>query len=171
MAQMQTISIRIPDEDFQWLLALQEPGAKTPSERLRALLARARQQEAGMSDPELCSAWMRGLVQPLVDSVAALERRHARHSEVVSAIAERVPQIMATLASSRMPGDGGPDAPVGIEALLTRQCMQLFTTLLRTAVTSTPPTYDRNVLNAHLPDIIELAGIISTRLGKESSNG
>jgi len=56
MAQMQTLSIRIPDEDFQWLSSLQEADAKTPSEKLRALLARIRKQEAGMTSPELCAA-------------------------------------------------------------------------------------------------------------------
>lgn len=168
MAQMQTISIRIPDEDFHWLLTLQEPGAKTPSERLRALLAKVRQQEAGMADPELCSAWMRELAQPFIDSVSALERRQQRHSEVLRAISERIPQIMATLVSSRLPADAGDGAAIAAEALLTRQCMQLFATLLRSAVTTTPPTYDKDVLSTHLPDIIELAGIISTRSGKES---
>lgn len=171
MAQMQTISIRIPDEDFQWLLKLQEPGAKTPSERLRALLARARQQETGMSDPELCSAWMRGLAQPFVDSIAALERKSKIHSDIVSAVAERVPQIMATLASARAAGNDAEKDATEAEATLTQQSFLLLTALLRTAVTSSPSTYDKKVLDRYLPDIIELASIISTRKGKELQNG
>lgn len=169
MGQMQTLSIRMPDEDFQWLLALQEPGARTPSEKLRALLAKARAQEAGMADPELCSAWMRSLAQPFVDSVGAVERKHRLHSYAVGVVAEKIPQIMATLASSRLSGSA-TDA-IETEAVLMQQCFQLFSALLRTAVTATPSTYDKNVLDRYLPDIIELAGIISTRKEKELQNG
>lgn len=171
MGQMQTISIRIPDEDFQWLLALQEPGAKTPSEKLRALLAKVRQQETGLSDPELCSTWMRGLTQAFVDSVAALERKARVHSDLIGAVAECAPQIMATLASSRLTEQRAEKDAIEAEAVLTQQCFRLFAALLRTAVTSTPSTYDKKVLDRYLPDIIELASIISTRKGKELQNG
>lgn len=171
MGQMQTISIRLPDDDFQWLLSLQEQGARTPSEKLRALLAKTRQQESGLNNPELCSTWMRGLAQPFVESVAARERKTKSHSNIVSTVAEWTPQIMATLVSTRV-GDNQIDRDaVEVEAVLTQQCFQLLSALLRTAVTSSPPVYDKNVLDRHLPDIIELANIISSRRGKELQNG
>ena len=170
MAHMQSISIRVPDEDFQWLLSLDEAGAKTPSEKLRALLARSRQQEAGMENPETCSAWLRALIQPFVDSISALERKQKSHSDLVSAVSESVPQIMATLASSRLSASDAPREAIEIEAVLAQQCFRLLTTLLRAAVTSVPAAYDKDVLDRYLPDIIEIAEIISTRKGKELKN-
>jgi hypothetical protein len=171
MAQMQTISIRIPDEDFQWLLSQGDARERTPSEKLRSLLARVRQQESGLHDPELCSAWLRSLVQPFVDTVAVLERKQRKHSDLVSAAAELVPQIMATLVSSRLTGEQADREAVEIEAILAQQCFRLLTMVLRTAITSTPATYDRCVQDNYLPDIIELAHIISTTKGKEPNHG
>ena len=168
MAQMQTISIRIPDADFHWLLARQEPGASTPSEKLRALLAGVRQQESGLTDPDACAAWLRGLEQPFSDAVASLERKQDKHSDLIGTVAELLPQIMATLISSR-PDD--EQAARAIEATLARQCYRLFAALLRTAVTSTPSAYDKNAHTPYLTDIIELANIISTTQGKEPNHG
>lgn len=171
MAQMQTISIRVPDEDFQWLLSLQEGSAKTPSEKLRALLARARQQEAGMGDPELCAAWMRQLAQPFSDTVTTFERQQKSHSDLMGAVAEWIPQIMATLISTRPTGEDAQEKARELEAILAQQCFRLLTTLLRAAVTSTPATYDKDVLDRYLADVIEIATIISTRKEKELNHG
>lgn len=171
MAQMQTISIRVPDEDFQWLLSLDEAGARTPSEKLRVLLARARQQEARLTQTELCATWMRTLAQPFVDGIAALERKQKDHSDLVAAVAEWVPQIMATLAASRLSEQGARAEAVEIEAVLAQQSFRMLSTLLRAAVTSAPATYDKDVLDRYLPDVIEIAAIISTRKGKELKNG
>ena len=163
MAQMQTISIRVPDEDFQWLLSLEDSTARTPSEKLRALLAKAHAQEAGITNPELCSSWMRALAQPFIDSVAAHERKQKDHSDLVSAVADWIPQIMAVLVSSRLPEKHAADEAVEIEAILAQQCFRLLTTLLRATITSVPATYDKTVLDRYMTDILEIAAIISTR--------
>lgn len=168
---MQTISIRVPDEDFQWLLSSAEPGAKTPSEKLRALVTKARQQEAGMENYRFCAAWMRGLTQPFVDAVTALERKEKIHSDVVAAALEWVPQIMAILASERPGGTHPRDSAVEIEAALAQQSFRLLAALLRAGVTSVPAAYDNEVFGRYLPEIIEIAEIISTRKEKESKNG
>lgn len=164
---MQTISIRVPDDDFQWLLSLSDANGKTPSEKLRALLARSRQQAAGMTDPDLCAAWQRALIQPFLDSVNALERRQKMHSDLVGAVADCIPQLMTTLISSPIGPQNAEREAVEVEAVLAQQCFRLLTTLLRAAVTSVPATYDKHVLERYLPDIIEIASIISTRKGKE----
>lgn len=171
MAQMQTISVRISDEDFHWLLSLPEPHAKTPSEKLRALVAKAREQDGGLTDYKRCASWMKGLSQPFADAVADVEHRHSVHSDLISAVAETVPNIMATLITERLEGAHAKQKAVEAEAMLARQCFRLFAALLRGAITSTPATYDKQVLDAYLPDILEIAEIITTRKEKETRNG
>ncbi|HRD65072.1 MAG TPA: hypothetical protein PKY50_02870 [Candidatus Competibacter sp.] len=171
MAQMQTLSIRIPDEDFQWLSSLQEADAKTPSEKLRALLARIRKQEAGMTSPELCAAWMQALARPFADTVSVYERQHKIHSDLVGLVSEWIPRIMATLVSARLSEGASQKEALDVEAVLAQQCFRLFASLLRAAVTTHPATYDEGVLDRYLPDIIEIADIIATRKRKELNNG
>ena len=126
-----------------------------------------------MESPETCAAWMRSLIQTFIDSVSALERSQKTHSDLVGAVAEWAPQIMATLAVSRLSERGQADAAreaVDVEAVLAQQSFRLLTTLLRTAVTRVPPVYDPGVMDRYLPDIIEIAEIIATRKGKEADN-
>lgn len=171
MAQMQTISIRIPDDDFQWLLSVAETDAKTPSEKLRYLLTRMREQETGRTDYRRCATWMRELAQPFSDAVNDVERKHKIHSDLVAAVCEHVPQIMSTLVSERPAAGRDLEKAKSSEAMLAQQCFRLLSTLLRLGVTSNPATYDKQVLDAYLDDIIEIAAIISTRKHKEISNG
>lgn len=171
MAQMQTVSIRLPDDDFQWLLSLQEGSAKTPSEKLRALLQRVRQQEAGLHDPERCSAWMRDLVQPLADALSGIERRQQRHSDVLTAVVDHVPQVMAALVSARLSAESSEQEGAEVEALIAQRCFRLFGAILRGAVTSSPASFAPDTYTRHLPDIMELAQIISSRKGKETNHG
>lgn len=172
MAQMQTVSIRLPDEDFHWLLSAQEGAGKTPSEKLRALVSRVRQQESGLADPHVCSEWMRNLIQPTANAVATWERTHKEHSDLMSAVLDIVPRIMAILVSAQPSSAEGRESDMReIEAALAQQCFRLLTTLLRAAVTSVPAVYDKESIERYLPDIVEITEIIATRKEKERKNG
>ena len=52
MAQIQTASIRRPDEDFQWLLSLEESNARMSSEKSRALRQRPRREQSECHDAD-----------------------------------------------------------------------------------------------------------------------
>lgn len=171
MAQMQTLSIRIPNDDFEWLLSLPEAGAKTPSDRLRALIQRVRQQDAGLSDHALCAAWMRALAQPFADAVAASERQSHARSEALAVLIERVPPLMALLAATRLDAERQADAALAAEAVLVPEALRLLAGLLRAALTPNSAVYDIAVLDRGLPDIIELAGLIANRKERKPENG
>src|SRR5246127_3160030 len=84
--QMQTVSARLPSEDLQWLSALDLPGAVTPSDKLRALIAQMRKQYEGALDYSACLGWLRDLLAPFVIELRGIEHRARIHSEAVSAI-------------------------------------------------------------------------------------
>lgn len=168
MAQMQTLSIRIPDEDFQWLLMQSDGNVRTPSEKLRSLLQQAREQQQGLNDPERCAARMRQLVQPFIDEMGVVERERQVHSDLLAAVAEQLPGIMALLVAGRPAQEGAAGAT---EALVAQRCFRLFASLLKGAIVSNPAVYASGVYDRHLPDIIELAEIISSRKGKETNHG
>ncbi len=47
---MQTVSVRIPEDDLAWLVELQLPDATSPSDKIRALIADARRRGKGAND-------------------------------------------------------------------------------------------------------------------------
>lgn len=176
MAQMQTLSIRIPDDDFQWLLSIDAPGARTPSEKLRQLVTKAREQDADMSDVRRCTTWMREFTQPLLDAVVNAERTHKLHSDLLANACEHIPNIMASLISAQTTLSGsGSEQPLGAlqetEAILMQQCFRFFNSLLRIGITTNPSLYDGKLLDQYLDEILEITAIISTRKAKENSNG
>jgi len=159
MGQMQTSPIRTPAEDFQVCQGLLEDSAQTPSEKLRALLARVRRHEAGPDATAAHGAWKHELVQPLADTIAALERWDEKHSQITPGLADQAPQSTASLAAKRARQEA-----VDIEAAaLARQCFRLLMAMLRAAALMTPATRGHAVFDRDLPEIIELANIIATR--------
>ena len=83
---MQTVSVRVPEEDLEWLMALDIAGARNPSDRIRSLIAANRRQREGTTDYVACAAMLRDFLRPFQDGLSAAERRHKVHSEVLATI-------------------------------------------------------------------------------------
>jgi hypothetical protein len=155
---MQTLSVRVPAEDIEWLASLEVPGAVTPSDKLRALIGQVRRQHQGTMDYTACVAWLRDLLAPLVIALRDTENRTKLHSDAMNAVLEWVPQITATLLASRQLG---PDAIVALEDVLIQRCFQLATTLLKLGITPRAECYDPSAIERHVGRIAELAELIS----------
>ena len=168
--QMQTLSARVSADDFAWLSALDMPGAATPSDKLRALIAQMRRQHEGALDYTACVVWLRELLSPLVAEIRGVEHRHQIHSAAISAVLEWVPQIVATLLAARRPGNDDTEAVVALEKALVQQSFQLLTALMRLGITPDAECYTADVIEKQLPRVLELAQLIkASRELKETS--
>jgi hypothetical protein len=167
MAAMQTVSARIPGEDLEWLATFDIQGATTPSDKLRALVTQVRRQHEGSLDYGSSLQWMRDLVSPFVTAVGSFEHRHSRHSEVLRLVNDWVPQVMAILVAEGTLARDPQRKLAEIEEKLVARIFQLLMAVLRLGVTTSPDCYDPKVLEKHLPQLIELAGVITA--GRRSS--
>lgn len=158
---MQTLSVRVASEDIEFLSSLEVPGAVTPSDKLRGLIAQMRKQHQGTMDYAACVAWLRELLAPFVIAIRDVENRHQMHSEAVTAVIEWVPQIAATLLAERRFSKDAPEQAVALEDALIKRCFQLTTALLRLGVTPQTECYDPAAIEGHLGRVIELADLIS----------
>jgi hypothetical protein len=159
--QMQTVSARLPSDDLEWLSALDLPGAVTPSDKLRALIAQMRKQHEGALDYSACLSWLRDLLSPFVIELRGIEHRERTHSEAVSAVIAWAPQVMATMLSARDFGDEGIGRSREVEDALVQCCFRLLIALLRLGVTPAAECYTPDVIEKHLPRIIELVELIT----------
>ncbi|MGO4325491.1 hypothetical protein AB4Z48_06680 [Cupriavidus sp. 2TAF22] len=157
---MQTVSVRIPEEDLAWLGNLRLPGTSSPSDKIRALLADARRRAEGSSDYIGCLSLLRDQVRPLLDAAQALELDHQLHSEIVPTLAMQLPELMASLIAGVPAGDQAPAQARELEARLTARAMRMLLGMLRLAVTQRTPAYDPAVLDAYIPEVLELATLI-----------
>jgi hypothetical protein len=162
---MQTVSVRIPEDDIQWLMGLDIEGARNPSDRIRSLIAATRRQRAGTSDYVSCAAMLRDFLRPLQDTLSTVERREKVHSEVVATILAGLPEIMAeAIAFPPVPGDSSAVATLArIETDLATRTMRLLVQLLRLSITPAVPAYDPAVLDSYLAEIANIADLIRER--------
>jgi hypothetical protein len=162
---MQTVSVRVPEEDLEWLMALDIAGARNPSDRIRSLIATNRRQREGTTDYVACVAMLRDFLRPFQDVLSAAERREKVHSEVVATIVGSLPDIMAeAVAFPPVPGDHTAAAALTrIEADLAHRTMRLLVRLLRLSITQTVPAYDPAVLDSYVAEIAEIADLIRDR--------
>src|SRR6516165_1266038 len=121
---MQTLSARIPNEDLEWLSALDIQGAVSPSDKLRSLITQMRRQQEGMLDYERSLSWLRDLVAPFVTTIRAVEHNNRMHSEVLTLTAEWLPQIMAILLSERALGKDAQKRAIDVEEMVVQRCFQ-----------------------------------------------
>lgn len=164
---VQTVSIRLPEDDLAWLSQLQLPGATSPSDKLRALLADARRRSEGANDYISCLALLREQVRPLLDVTQTLEHDSAIHSEIVPMLAMQAPELMATLIASVPAGSDAAEEAKALEARLASRAMRMLLGLLRLAVTQRTPAYDPAILDPFVPEVLELAGMI--RMARQTS--
>jgi hypothetical protein len=162
MAAMQTVSARIPIDDLQWLATLEVQGANTPSDKLRALVTQLRRQHEGALEYSASLQWMRDLVSPFVTAVGAFEHAQGKHSELVRLISDWVPQLMAILVAQSSLGKEPLRKAQEIEEKLAVRSFQLIMAVLRLGITPSADCYDPQVLQRHLPQIIELSGVIDS---------
>ena len=162
MAAMQTVSARIPIDDLQWLATLEVQGANTPSDKLRALVTQLRRQHEGALEYSASLQWMRDLVSPFVTAVGAFEHAQGKHSELVRLISDWVPQLMALLVAESTLGKDPLRKAQEIEDKLVVRCVQLLMGILRLGITASTDCYDPQVLDKHLPQLIELSAIIDS---------
>jgi hypothetical protein len=169
---MQTLSARIPSEDLDWLVGLEIQGAVSPSDKLRSLIGQLRRQHEGSLDYQRSLGWLRDLVAPFVSAIRGFEHQNRMHSEVLTLVAEAVPQIMATLLSERGLGADAKQRAVEVEEMVVQRCFRLLTSILRLAVTRDAACYNPKVLDAHVPQVLEIVEIIAqTRKMREEKNG
>ena len=157
---MQTLSARIPSEDLEWLSTLDIPGAVSPSDKLRSLVAQMRRQYEGTLDYERSLGWLRDLVAPFVTAIRAMEHHNRMHSEALTLVAEWLPQIMATLLSERQLPKDARERAIDVEDIIVQRCFQLLASLMRLAVTRDVGCYNPAVIDKYLPGVLEIAGVV-----------
>jgi hypothetical protein len=164
MARTLPISARIPAEDAEFLAELKMEGAITPSDKLRAIIAQARQRAQGQQEFAASLQWMREVLAPAVHRIRDAEHRHGLHSELVTAVCEWLPQACALVLAHRAAGAQEQQQLLNLEKALADRTFQLLEALLRLGVTEQAPCYDKSIVSARLGPVLDLAQVIlSTR--------
>ena len=90
------LSVRVSDDDAEFLAGLEISGATTPSEKLRAILTAERTRWERAQDPAEAAEFVRDLLRPAQRRVRRLEADAHKSSDAVLKLDERLPELTAT---------------------------------------------------------------------------
>lgn len=154
---MVPISGRLPDDLYEWLATFPLEGATTVSDKIRVAVANLRRMQDGDTDYIDALSMYRDLGRVSREKIANLERDTGQHSEVLAAIMEHLPALIAVLHGAR---PSTVEDARQLETALVKRTMQLAETLLRQAITARAAAFDPKVIVQHSGRLMEVARLI-----------
>jgi len=172
MSKNVPLSVRVAEEDAEFIARLELAGAATPSDKVRALLVEARRRRERFRDYSGCLSMVEEMLQPTLHAIRETEHAEGVHSELVARVAEWLPDLVAFLLTGPVHPAEGEDRERlrRFEAELADRVFRLVDSVLRMAVTRTCRGYDPSVVADRCDAILELAGLIG-RQPEEKTDG
>ncbi len=160
VAKSVQISVRLTQDEADFIAGFTAPDAVTPSEKVRAIIRLARERG------ERPASYADGLrLAEDLTSAATADIRIAEHeektrSELLTATAHALPEMLAFYLSSRIRPASRRNDLVALEAGMAERCFRLFASLLRLGITRVAPCYDETLIKDKARPIVELAAAI-----------
>ena len=158
---MVPISGRLPDNLYAWLSTYPVEGAATVSDKVRVAVTHLKRTYEGDSNYLGALNMYRDLGRTTRQQIAAVELTERIHSDVLAALMEHLPALMATLNAAQV---NSLESARALESQLVRRTMQLAETLLRQAITTHAAAFDGNVINQNVARVCELTRLIPQQL-------
>lgn len=154
------VSVRITQEDADFIAALQVEGAHTASEKIRALLTQARLQHEQEQDFAHFLQQVHNMLALAKHNIATWEKDKTQHSTLIARAFEILPDLLAYVASESPSAEASLAEMKKYEAAIAARLMHLVESVLQLAVTGASPCYDEQVLIKQLDTSLALAQII-----------
>lgn len=160
-------SARISEEDAEFLALLQIDGAKTPSDKLRALLAEARRRYADKSEyvehVQASAEWL----APARRQWLAAEHALQMHSPSVQRVMDWLPETLAFVQHA-----AGQEAPQvqdlrALEKGVMERVARLCESMLQLAFTPEGMGYQPREVRQQLAAVLQLAHLLQQDISEE----
>lgn len=152
------VSVRISQEDADFIASLNLEGTHTPSEKIRELLKQARLAHTQAQDYESALGAMEKFLHNAKRDIARAEKNLGVHSHILARLFELLPDLAATLAQN-LPDDTNLDSLKNHEREMMWRAVRLTDSILQLAVTGKGAAYDDSVLQ-ELENTLKLAEIV-----------
>lgn len=153
------VSVRISQEDADFIAQLQLNGATTPSEKIRELLSEARLTYTHAHDYSTALGRVEQLINPARRDILIAEKNLGVHSPLIARAFELVPDLVAIL-SVQLPADSDLSKLKQHEHEIMWRLVRLMDGILQLAITGKASAYDDAVLD-ELQNTLKLADIVN----------
>lgn len=158
-----TLSARISQEDAEFISQLNIADAKTPSDKLRALVSEARRRSLHEEDFRGHLKMFQDMIGPVKANISETELAQNIHSEVVSRTLDWIPDMMAFVLSTTATKEEGmsKEQLTLLEAGLTERIFRLLDATTQLALTNPSPCYRPSVIQDRAQSLISLLSLIN----------
>ena len=160
-----TISARISQEDAEFISRLNMAEAKTPSDKLRAIISQARQRMDRDQDYAGSLQTIQEIIQPVLRKIRKTEVENQIHSELIIRLAEWIPDAVAFLVSyiSKNGEQKTNEKMLQLEQGVAERLIRLMESVLQLAITGHCACYDPEIVQRKIDPVLELCQIIAAR--------
>lgn len=154
------LSVRVSDEDAAFLARYEAPDAKTPSEKVRAILTSARRQFEGQNDFAGCAEVMEDMLRPGLHRLREAQREAGMRSDFVMKLYERLPELVAELVVSVPEPEAGREGLERFESSLADPVFAMIEEIVDLGLTNRSRSFDSTLVRERLAPILELLKLI-----------
>ena len=167
-------SVRLTEEDAEFLSRLDFKDAKTPSDKFRALIAEKRAAENGIEGHQAWFDEVTRMMRPVVQRIRADELEAGLSSELVTRSFEWLPDLLAFFLSYSPDREtNSPHALLGLEMGLHDRMSRIFDGTLQMGVSDWRFCYDPEQIKTCIASTMDLSTLmqeIMTRKKKEKGD-
>ena len=170
-----TLSVRVDDDDAVFLASLDLGDARTPSEKLRALLQAERKRNQGIRDPVDAADVFRDLLQPARRRVRRFENEAGIRSDFLAKFFDRLSEMAGVAAAGpgkTTKGGKAKDTAQTMEAFESDLLDEVFLFILESielGLTQRNRCYDSSGIEKRLGPVLEILDLIN--ISKERRRG
>ncbi len=161
MARSVPLSVRVSPEDAAFLSNYEAPDAKTPSDKIRAILAAERRREAGAHDFGACVEIVEAMLRPARRRLRNARKDAGIRSDFVTKMYEKMPEILATMMITPESWEGGRNDLEALESELAEITFALIEEILELGLLKRGRTYDSDLVRDRIPPILEIVELIA----------
>ena len=162
MSKSIPLSVRITADDATFLAELEIADAITPSDKLRAILADARQRASGSDDVASALALMERMLRPVLHRLMAAQREQGLRSDFVLELYERLPELFAGMLAAGAAVSGGATGMRKWEAGIADQVFAFIEEMLRLGLVSQTRAYNETLIRDRLKPSLEILRLLET---------
>ena len=134
------IGARVSQEDAEFISKLKIEGAHTPSDKLRAIIESARKKSEYAYDYSGCYRSYKSELNPIVETIKAMEHEQGMHSAILDRIFEWMPDFYAYCLTS-LNKENKNDSLIEYEKGATERIFRLFESLLHVELSKQKVSY------------------------------
>lgn len=170
MSKSVPISLRITNEDAEFLAELQIENAVTPSDKIRALIREAKERKEHANNYSCCLNHVNEALSHIKSHIHHLEREQDHYSDVVHRFNDWLAEAYAFVSSFHINPENREMDLLQFEQGIVKRIFRLVEAIGRMGITETAPCYDKEIIVREMEPLRQISQLINFKLEKEKAH-